>query len=212
MRPEYLLARLPGDDRERLMLGMPFTPEGRHNMVGYLAGSLDGLGRPRLTMLSLPRDKLFVGPAQATRRILASSGVNKAVELLNKESRDLGKSAVNRTVLGIPRVVPVGDTLLHVQPIYVTAGGSTLPRLQLVTVQANGRVGYGDDLRAALKMVLPATADEVLPAPATATPAPAAPAAPATPAQPKLTVSGRWWDGIGARLTPLCPAAQTTCR
>ncbi|MEA2444128.1 MAG: uncharacterized protein QOJ12_1420, partial [Thermoleophilales bacterium] len=189
MQPEYLLARLPGDDRERLMLGMPFTPEGRHNMVGYLAGSLDGLGRPRLTLLSLPRDKLFVGPAQATRRILASSGVNKAVELLNKESRDLGKSAVNRTVLGIPRVIPVGDTLLHVQPIYVTAGGSTLPRLQLVTVQANGRVGYGNDLRSALKMVLPATpAPAATKAPTAAAPSAKAPAtaAPAQPSQPAL--------------------------
>jgi uncharacterized membrane protein (UPF0182 family) len=213
MQPEYMLARLPGDDRERLMLGMPFTPEGRHNLVSYLSGSLDGLGRPRLTLLSLPRDKLFVGPAQATRRILASAGVNKAVELLNKESRDLGKSAVNRTVLGIPRVVPVGDTLLHVQPIYVTAGGSTLPRLQLVTVQANGRVGYGPDLRSALRQVLPATPAGALgphPAPATATAPPAAPAR-TPPAQPTLTVRGAWWDSIDSRLTPLCSVAQPAC-
>ncbi|MEA2141989.1 MAG: uncharacterized protein QOI64_419, partial [Solirubrobacteraceae bacterium] len=155
LRPEYLLARLPGDKSLQFMLAQPFTPLGRNNLVSYLSGSLDGLGRPRLTVLSLPRDQSMVGPAQATRRILASPGVNRRIELLNKESRDLGHAAINRTVLGVPRVVPVGGTLLHVQPIYVTAGGSSVPRLQLVTVHANGRVGYGRDLDAALKRVLP---------------------------------------------------------
>jgi len=55
MQPEYMLARLPGDRSLRFMLVMPFTPRGRHNLVSYLAGSLDPLGKPRLTLLSLPR-------------------------------------------------------------------------------------------------------------------------------------------------------------
>ena len=155
MQPEYVLARMPGDTRLKFMLVMPFTPRGRHNLVGYLTGWIDPLGKPRLKLLSLPRDRLAVGPAQATRRILGSPGVNRRVELLNRESRDLGRSAINRTVLGSPRLVPVGNTLLHVQTIYVTSGGSTLPRLQLVTVQANGRVGYGRDLESALRRVVP---------------------------------------------------------
>ena len=155
MQPDYMLARLPGDKRERFMLVMPFTPRGRNNLVGYLSGSVDRLGRPNLTLLSLPRDRLTIGPAQATRRILGSPGVNRRVELLNRESRDLGKAAINRTVLGSPHLVPVGDALVYVQPIYVTAGGSSVPRLQLVTVHANGRVGYGRELKPALKRVAP---------------------------------------------------------
>ena len=53
-------------------------------------------------------------------------------------------------MLGASRIVPVGDALVHVQPVYVTAGGSGFPRLQLVTAYANGRVGYGPDVRSAL--------------------------------------------------------------
>jgi uncharacterized membrane protein (UPF0182 family) len=155
MEPDYVLARMPGEKRERFMLVMPFTPRGRNNLVSYLSGSVDRGGRPNLTLLSLPRDRLTIGPAQATRRILASPGVNRRVELLNRESRDLGKAAINRTVLGSPHLVPVGDALVYVQPIYVTAGGTSVPRLQLVTVHANGRVGYGRVLKAALKRVVP---------------------------------------------------------
>jgi uncharacterized membrane protein (UPF0182 family) len=151
MRPDYLFARLPGDAAERLMLVMPFSPRGRENVVAYLAGSVDGDdGAPRLSLLSLPRDRLTIGPSQATRRILANPRVNDRLELLNRESRDLGRAAVNRTILGVARVVPVGDTLVYIQPVYLVAGGGGVPRLQLVTVYVDGRVGYGRDLATAL--------------------------------------------------------------
>jgi uncharacterized membrane protein (UPF0182 family) len=149
-RPSYLLVRLPGDRRERFVLASSFTPRGRQNLVGYLAGSVDSGGAPRLTLLSLPRDRLTIGPTQATRAVLANPGVSSRIQLLNRESRDLGRNSVNRTVLGTPRVIPVGDALVHVQPVYVTSGGNGLPRLQLVTAYANGRVGYGRDVQAAL--------------------------------------------------------------
>jgi uncharacterized protein len=151
VKPGYLLARLPGDVRERFMLATGFTPRDGQNLVAYFAGSLDQRGRPRLTLLSLPRDQLTLGPTQATRKILADADVNRRLDLLNRESRDLGKAAVNRTIVGAPRTVPVDGTLAYVQPIYLAAGGSGLPRLQFVTVLANGRVGYGRTVRAALR-------------------------------------------------------------
>jgi uncharacterized membrane protein (UPF0182 family) len=154
MRSSYLLARLPGDRKERFMLAAPFSPRGRQNLVAYLAGSVDRRGRPQLTLLSLKRDRLTIGPSQATREILADPAVNRRLQLLNRESRDLGRNSVNRTVLGDPRVVPIGDALVHIQPVYVIAGGSGLPRLQLVTAYANGHVGYGRDLTAALRRLL----------------------------------------------------------
>ena len=107
MRPAYLLARLPGDEEQRFVLASAFTPRGRHNLVAYVAGWVDAHGRLRLTTLSLPRDRLTQGPAQATRRILASEDVSRRLELLNRETRDLGKTAVQRTVLGVPRVLPL---------------------------------------------------------------------------------------------------------
>lgn len=148
--PSFLLARLPGDRESRLMLTQSYTPRGHENLVAYLTGSMDASLTPRLTVLSLPRDRLTTGPTQATRQILASPGVDRTLQVLNRESADLGRASINRTVLGRPRIVPIGDELVIVQPVYVTAGGSGFPRLQLVTVFANGRVGYGRDLARAL--------------------------------------------------------------
>ena len=93
---------------------------GRQNLASYLAGSIDDDGRPRLVAAqpaarpahARPRAGHSPDPRQARR---SAGGFSS----LNRESRDLGKAAVSRTVLGTPRVVPVGDTLVHVQPVYL---------------------------------------------------------------------------------------------
>ncbi|MDA0159905.1 UPF0182 family protein [Solirubrobacter ginsenosidimutans] len=150
-RPTYLLTRLPGETQPHLQLTAAFTPRGRENLVGYLAGSRDGL-----TLLTFPRDDPATGPTQATRQILATAGVDESLQLLNRESTDLGRASINRAVLGAPKLVPIGDALVYVQPVYVTTAGTGYPRLQLVTVHANGRVGYGATLTAALARAVPA--------------------------------------------------------
>ena len=112
---------------------------------------MDG-GRPRLTQLTLPRARLVLGPSQVSRQILATPAVGNRLRLLNQETADLGSQAVNAVELSEPRVVPIGDSFLYVQPIYVTAQGSGVTRVRLVTVYLNGRVGYGKTLSEALRV------------------------------------------------------------
>jgi uncharacterized membrane protein (UPF0182 family) len=150
LRPSAMLARLPGDARERFLLTTPYTAQGQENMTAFLAGAVDDLGRPRLTQLSLPRSRLVLGPAQAARRILATPGVGDRLRLLNAETTDLGDRAVDAVQLGTPQVVPIGSGFVDVLPVYVTASGHGVTRLRLVTVYLNGHVGYGRTLDEAL--------------------------------------------------------------
>jgi uncharacterized membrane protein (UPF0182 family) len=158
MRPYFLLARLPGDSHERFMLTTVYTPHSQENLSGYLTGTMDARGRPRLTQLTLPRARLVLGPSQVSRQILATPAVGNKLRLLNQETADLGSQAVNAVELSEPRVVPIGDSFLYVQPIYVTAQGSGVTRVRLVTVYLNGRVGYGKSLREALRVARAAPA------------------------------------------------------
>lgn len=158
MRPYFLLARLPGDTRERFMLTTVYTPNSQENLSGYLTGTMDARGRRRLTQLTLPRSRLVLGPSQVSRQILATPAVGNRLRLLNQETADLGNQAVNAVELSEPRVVPIGDSFLYVQPIYVTAQGSGVTRVRLVTVYLNGRVGYGKNLREALRVARAAPA------------------------------------------------------
>jgi uncharacterized protein len=149
MNPYFLLARRPGDKRLRFMLTTVFTPHSQENLSGYLTGTIDA-GRPRLTELTLPRARLVLGPSQVSRQILATPGVGDRLRLLNQETADLGSQAVNAVELSEPRVVPLGDSFLYVQPIYVTSQGSGVTRVRLVTVYLNGHVGYGTRRHGAL--------------------------------------------------------------
>jgi uncharacterized membrane protein (UPF0182 family) len=151
LRPDYVLARLPNQRRQQFMLTTMFTPYSEENLSGYLTGTLDALGRPSLTQLTLPRSRRVLGPSQVSRQILASPGVSGRLRLLNQETTDLGVRSVNIVEISDPRVVPIGDSFLYVQTIYVSARGSGASRLRLVTVFLNGRVGYGKSLDAALR-------------------------------------------------------------
>jgi len=150
LRPSYVVARLPGDQRQQFMLTTLFTPYSEENLTGYLTGSVDALGRPRLTQLSLPRSRRVLGPSQVSRQILATPGVTGTLRLLNQETTDLGDRAVNTVEISDPRVVPIADSFLYVQTIYVTAQGTGVTRVRLVAVFLNGRVGYGKNLAEAL--------------------------------------------------------------
>ncbi len=152
MNPYFLLARRPGDRHPQFMLTTVFTPHSQENLSGYLTGTMDGEGRPQLTQLTLPRSRLVLGPSQVSRQILATPGVGNNLRLLNQETADLGNQAVNAVELSEPRVVPVGDAFLYVQPIYVTSQGSGVTRVRLVTVYLNGHVGYGRTLSQALRV------------------------------------------------------------
>jgi uncharacterized protein len=158
VRPAYVLARFPGQARERFMLTTTFTPHSQENLAGFLAGTIDASGRPRLAQLAVPRSRLVIGPGQASRLILNTPEVADQVRLLNQETTDLGDRAVDAVEIGQMRVVPVADALLYVQPIYVTAHGSGVTRLRLVTVYLNGRVGYGRSLAQAIARATPRTA------------------------------------------------------
>jgi uncharacterized protein len=151
LRPDFVLARLPDQRRQQFMLTTMFTPYSQENLSGYLTGTLDGRGRPSLTQLSLPRSRRVLGPSQVSRQILASPGVSGRLRLLNQETTDLGEQSVNIVEIGDPRVVPIGDSFLYVQSIYVSARGTGATRLRLVTVFLNGRVGYGESLDDALR-------------------------------------------------------------
>ena len=92
----------------------------------------------------------MLGPSQVSRQILATPGVTGTLRLLNQETTDLGDRAVNTVEISDPRVVPIADSFLYVQTIYVTAQGTGVTRVRLVAVFLNGRVGYGKNLAEAL--------------------------------------------------------------
>jgi uncharacterized protein len=162
-RPYYLLTKLPGSNKLQFVLVMPFTPNGKENMVSYLAANSDPDGYGKTTLFSLDRARIVFGPTQVNTRILADPTVAQELTLLSQRG--------SRAILGNLLTVPVEDSLLYVQPIFVQASSAnSIPLLQRVAVFYNNTVGYSPSLAESIGKVI--GDEQVRPPPAEGQPTP----------------------------------------
>jgi uncharacterized membrane protein (UPF0182 family) len=146
-RPYYLLTKLPGRPAPEFVLVMPFTPNGKENMVSYLAAQADPADYGKLTLFSLDRSRTILGPTQVNARILATPSVSSALTLLNQQG--------SRVILSNLLIVPVDQSLLYVQPVFVqSAAPNSFPLLQRVAVFYNNQVGFATTLTDAIAEVV----------------------------------------------------------
>ena len=144
MRPYYVLMRLPGEADETFVLFTPFTPEGRQNMVAWMAAKSDpGNDYGQLVDYEFPSGLNVDGPTQVFSRINQDARFSAERTLLGQ-----GGSNVR---FGDFLVIPVADSLLYVQPVYVeSAQANAIPELKRVVVVNGQQIGIGANLRSAL--------------------------------------------------------------
>ena len=141
--------RLPGEQTEGFHLVLPFVPENRQNMVAWMAAASDPEHYGDLVAIRFPNDRVVEGPAQVFSRINADRSFSSQRSLL-----DQAGSTVD---FGDFLVVPIEDSLLYVQPVYVRAStSSSIPELKFVLVVngSGGPISLGNDLQEALDVAV----------------------------------------------------------
>ncbi len=144
MRPYYVLMRLPGEQSETFVLILPFTPLDRQNMVAWLAAKSDpGPDYGDIVSFEFPSGVNVDGPTQVFSRINQDARFSSERTLLGQ-----GGSSI---VFGDFLVIPLQDSLLYVQPVYVQSNQeNAIPELKRVVVVNGSAIGIGSSLRAAL--------------------------------------------------------------
>lgn len=144
MRPYYVLMRLPGEESESFQLILPFTPQGRQNIVSWMAANSDpGSGYGRVVSYVFPSGVNVDGPTQVFARINQDPAFSEQRTLLGQTGSEI--------LFGDFLVVPIDNGLLYVQPTYVrSAQENAIPELKFVLVVNGGTVGLGSNLRTAL--------------------------------------------------------------
>jgi uncharacterized membrane protein (UPF0182 family) len=141
--PYYVLMQLPGEQaRSEFALILPFTPAKRNNMIGWMAGRCDGENYGRLLVYDFPKSRLIDGPLQIEARIDQNAQLSAQFSLWNQQG--------SRVVRGHLLVIPLGRSLLYVEPIYLRAESSPMPELRLVVLATQDRLGYGASFEEAL--------------------------------------------------------------
>ena len=129
VRPYYVIMRLPEFPREEFILIMPYTPIQKDNMVAWLAARSDPEGYGSLFAFKYPKDKLIFGPMQIEARADQDTTISQQFTLWGQGG--------SRVIRGNLLVVPIGQSNLYVEPIYLQSEQGQLPELKRVII-ANG--------------------------------------------------------------------------
>jgi uncharacterized membrane protein (UPF0182 family) len=147
MEPYYMTLPLPGETETGFKIIRPFTPINRPNMTAWMAGQSDARGSARLVVYRFPRQTTVFGPQQVEARINQDPQISEQFTLLSRSG--------SRVIRGNLLVIPVEETVMYVQPVYLqatdTAGAPT--QLQFVIVATNEQVEMRPTLEEALAAI-----------------------------------------------------------
>ena len=147
MQPYYVTMRLPGETDTTYNLILPYIPGGqtnRQNMTSWLSGRMTPEGQLELVLYRFPRQETVFGPSQIEGRI------NQQPEIASQLS--LWNQAGTQVIFGNLLVIPVDESVLYVQPLYLqsTTAEGALPELQRVIVATNEKVVMRETLDEAI--------------------------------------------------------------
>lgn len=149
MAPYYVIMRLPGSPGEEYMLILPYTPPGKQNMITWLAARSDGEHYGKLLALRYPKDKLVFGPMQIEARLNQDTQISEQFTLWSQGG--------NRVIRGNMIVIPIGQSNLYVEPIYLQAEEGRLPEMKRVVLASGNRIVMEPTVSDALRALLVGT-------------------------------------------------------
>jgi uncharacterized membrane protein (UPF0182 family) len=142
MMPNFVLMTLPGERGIEFVEILPFTPNNRNNLIGWIAGRSDGDKYGTLVAYNFPKTKLVDGPLQIEARIDQSPQLSGQLTLWNQQG--------SRVVRGSLLVIPMGRGLLYAEPIYLQSERSPMPELRIVVLALQDRLAYAPTFEAAM--------------------------------------------------------------
>ncbi|HZH83838.1 MAG TPA: UPF0182 family protein, partial [Phototrophicaceae bacterium] len=146
MQPYYTIMRLPGEQREEFILMLPMVPNNRDNMIAWLAARCDGANYGKVIEFAFSKEKLIYGPAQIEARIDQDTTISQQLSLWNQTG--------SRVIRGNLLAIPIEDTLLYVEPLYLSAESRQLPELKRLIATSGDRVVMAPDVESLFAALL----------------------------------------------------------
>ncbi len=145
LEPYYVIMKLPGEEIAEFSLILPFTPRNKQNTIAWLAGRSDGENLGKLRAYRFPTDDLVFGPAQIEARIDQDPGISSQLTLW--------EGAGSEVIRGNLLMIPIGESFLFIEPIYLQADTSRIPELKRVMVANGNNIALEPTFQRALDVV-----------------------------------------------------------
>lgn len=145
MTPQYYIMKLPGEKNAEFVNSIPFTPKDKKNMMGLLVARNDGDQYGELVLYKLPKSKIVYGPMQVEAQIDQSTEISKEFSLWDSSGSKYSR--------GNMFVVPIEESMLYVEPVYLEATNSSIPEVKRVIVAYGDQIAYESNLTDALNVL-----------------------------------------------------------
>ncbi|MFT5171311.1 MAG: uncharacterized membrane protein (UPF0182 family), partial [Candidatus Marinamargulisbacteria bacterium] len=152
MEAYYMVTRLPQEKKDSFILLLPFTPTNKHNMISWLSAKCDLDDYGKLNVYKFPKKRMIYGPMQIESRIDQDTEISQKLTLWGQVG--------SRVIRGNLMVVPIEDSLIYVEPIYLQATQSKLPELKRTIFAYDDKIVMGKDLDDAISKLFDEKRDE----------------------------------------------------
>jgi hypothetical protein len=138
----HIVMRLPGEREAEFIFMVPFTPRGKDNLASWMVARNDAEHYGQLVVYRLPKQSLVFGPTQIVNRINQDAEIARQISLWDQR----GSEVIRGNLL----VIPIEESLIYVQPLYLRAEGGRIPELKRVVVAHQNRVVMEETLEGGL--------------------------------------------------------------
>src|SRR5437899_3248704 len=138
----HMVMRLPEERQAEFILMVPFTPRGKDNLASWMVARNDGEHYGRLVLYRFPKQSLVYGPTQIVNRINQDTDISRQISLWDQR----GSEVIRGNLL----VIPIEESLIYVQPLYLRAEGGRIPEMKRVVVAYQNQVVMEETLEAGL--------------------------------------------------------------
>lgn len=150
MNPYYITMALPEEDKEEFVLMTPYTPKKRQNMIAWMGVRNDGDNYGEMFVYRFPKQKNIYGPQQIENRINQDSVISQQLNLWAQG----GSEVIRGNILAIP----IEDTVLYVEPIYIESSNETsLPEVKQVVMAYGEHIVMEETFEKSLDKILQLT-------------------------------------------------------
>ena len=141
----HIIMKLPGETNPEFIFMTPFTPRGKDNLAAWMVARMDGGNYGKLSVYRFPKQSLVYGPKQIDNRINQDTEISRQLTLWDQRG--------SHVIKGELLVIPIEESLIYVQPIYLQAEGGNIPELKRVVVAHENRVVMGETLEEGLDAI-----------------------------------------------------------
>ena len=138
----HIIMKLPGEVSEEFIVMTPFTPRQKDNLAAWMVGRSDGENYGKLVVYRFPRQSLVFGPSQISNRINQNTDISRQISLWDQRG--------SQVIFGNLLVIPIEESLIFVQAIYLRADGGRIPELKRVVVASGSQVVMEETLQGGL--------------------------------------------------------------